>query len=238
MRFVGGIRHFFSGARLALSMDNARFVVAPALTSLVIVSTGVWLSLSYLGDYTNSMVANLPSWLGFLANVLLPILYLVGALAGVWLFGLLAAVIGSVFLGDLALKIDARDPSGGSWAQQLRHALGREATKLRYHIPRLIGLLLLGFIPLINTLTPFLWLVFGAWLMAAQFCDYCCEHRGLSFQHTLATLRRHRLAALGFGMCATLGMAIPILNFLIAPIAVIGGTQLMARCLDADADRD
>ena len=237
MRLFKGIHYFLAGVKLAVSKDLARFIVAPALTSLVIVSAGLFFSLSYMSAYTERLVETLPSWLGFLSSVLIPVLYVIGSLAGVWLFGLFAAIIGSVFLGDLALQVDSRstpknEPSP-SWARQALESLAREATKLRYHLPRLLGLLLLGFIPILNTFAPLLWLLFGAWLMAAQFCDYCCEHRGLSFPDTLVTLRRNRLAALGFGACVTVGMAIPILNFLVAPVAVIGGTRLMSEYLDA-----
>ncbi len=62
--------------------------------------------------------------------------------------------------------------------------------------------------------------------MAVQFCDYPTENRNLPFADTLKRLHRHRGAALGFGGCTTLFLAIPVLNFLVIPIAVAGGTLL------------
>ena len=72
----------------------------------------------------------------------------------------------------------------------------------------------------------------GAWTLAVQFADYPLENRGRPFRDTLTLLRANRAAALGFGACATLALAVPLVNFLLVPVAVAGGTLLWLR-LDA-----
>ncbi len=228
MSLTRGISAFSEGIGLAKSRQVRPYIVLPAAVSLVIITLGLYFGLSYLTNLAASLSQSLPEWLSFIEVIIAPVLYVVGILAGAWLFGFLATIIGSPFLGELAKAVE--NPALGedtSFMQTVWGALGRELRKMRYHLPRLLGLFLLGFIPVVNAVAPFAWLVFGAWLMAVQFCDFSTENNQQSFQTTLDTLRRHRISALGFGACVTLAMAVPILNFIVGPVAAAGGTRLM-----------
>jgi CysZ protein len=224
---IQGFNFFAQGARTTMRKDVRPFVFLPAIVSLAIIAGGLTLGFSYINDLSNYLISSLPGWMSFLEWILQPLLYLLGLLVGAWSFGFLATIIGSPFLGDLALKVDNMPDPQIAWYKQIMPALGRELRKLRYHIPRLLLLLLLSVIPVVNTLAPFLWVAFGAWLMAVQFCDYTNENRQLPFEATLVTLQANKAKALGFGACVTLAMAVPLANFLVAPIAVAGGTLLM-----------
>lgn len=227
MSFLRGINFFFAGLKLAFSPDVRRFIVLPALVSFIIISSGLALGFSYVTDLSNYLLSSLPSWLSFLEWILEPLLYLMGLLIGAWSFGLIAAVVGSPFLGDLSIQVEQVDLEQPPWWKTLGPTLARELRKLAYHLPRVLLLLICSIIPVLNTLSPVLWLVFGAWMMAVQFCDYPTENRHHVFGETLAMLSQSRAGALGFGLCVTVGMSIPLLNFIIAPVAVIGGTLLM-----------
>lgn len=234
MSISAGIHCFSQGLRGAGAPAARQYVIAPAAVSLLVIGTGLYFGFSYIDDLSRAMQDALPSWLDFLHVVLAPLIYLLGILVGAWLFGLLATIIGSPFLGDLAQHTaDQLNPAGKqpqpAWWQQIGPSLLREGRKLGYHLPRLILLLIAGLLPVLNAVAPLLWLGFGAWMMAVQFCDYTSENRGQPFQATLQVLRQQRGAALGFGACVTLCMAIPLLNFVVAPVAVIGGTILMHR---------
>jgi CysZ protein len=216
-----------SGLRMAFSKDVRPFVILPATVSLIVIVTGLFFGLSYVTDLSNYLISALPSWLEFLSWILEPILYLMGLLIGAWSFGLLAAVIGSPFLGELSLRVDKLITETTPWWRQIGPALLRELRKLRYHLPRLLMLIIVSIIPVLNAFAPFLWLGFGAWMMALQFCDYTSENRDQKMSATLSLLRNNRAATLGFGLCVTVGMSLPVLNFLVAPVAVAGGTLLM-----------
>ncbi len=223
-----GIENFFNGLSLVTKPHVRPFVVLPAAVSLAVIIAGLWLGFSYINDLSDWLVAHLPGWLSFLEWLLVPLLYLAGILIGAWLFGLLAAIVGSPFLGELSMRVDRpSNPPQRTWWQEIVPALRRELRKLAYHLPRLLLLLIVSIIPVINVVSPFLWLGFGAWMMAVQFCDYSTENRGADFRSTLAKLKQHRASALGFGLCTTVAMSIPLLNFLVAPVAVVGGTLLM-----------
>ncbi len=234
MSFVRGIRTFFEGARLIREPRLLRFAWIPGLLSLAIITGGLWFAFSYVADFSAFLVGQLPGWLGFLSFILTPLLYLLGVLVGAWLFGLIAVLVASPLLGDLSLAVEELTSPGSAppaprFLPGLASALQREGRKLVYHLPRLIGVAILSVIPVVNLLAPVYWVVFGAWTLAVQFADYPAENRGLDFRTTLTRLRAHRWAALGFGACATVALAVPILNFVLVPVAVVGGTLLWLR---------
>jgi len=229
-----GIQTFTEGAKLIRQPRLMRFAWIPALLSLAIISMGLWFAFSYVTDFSSFLVAQMPSWLGFLNFIVTPLLYLLSVLTGAWLFGLLAILIASPLLGDLSLAVEQHTtpgnaPQAPAFLPGLAAAFRREGRKLIYHLPRLIGVSILSVIPVLNTLAPVFWLIFGAWTLAVQFADYPAENRGLAFTDTLQRLRKQRWTALGFGACATVALAIPILNFLLVPVAVVGGTLLWQR---------
>ena len=232
MGLLQGIRCFADGFATALDRKHRHFVYLPAGLSLLIISVGLWIGFTYVTDLADYLVSLLPGWLSFLEWILAPLLYLIGMLAGAWLFGFLAAIIGAPFLGELTLRVDGAALQDIPWWHQIWPTLRRELRKLRYHLPRLAALLLLGLVPVVNAIAPAVWLAFGAWMMAVQFCDFYYENRGQDFLDTLDTLRANRSAALGFGVCAAFALSIPVLNFVAAPVAAVGATLLMKQIAD------
>jgi CysZ protein len=231
---IRGVRAFLDGGRAARAPGLARYTWLPALVSLVVIVAGLTLAFGYIGDLSSWFSGLLPAWLGFLSTILTPLLYLVGILAGAWLFGFLAVLVASPFLGDLSIAVEHAEFASGpeqppSLWQGAIAALGRELRKLGYHLPRLLIVFVITLIPVINLAAPVVWLAFGAWTLAVQFCDYPNENRGRPFHDTVALLKRHRGAALGYGVCATLALAIPLVNFLLIPVAVAGATILWRR---------
>jgi CysZ protein len=228
--FATGVRAFLDGVRLARAPGLRRYTWLPLLVSFVIIAAGLTAAFVWLGVLAAWLTGLLPDWLAFLHVVLVPLLYLAGILAGAWLFALLAVVVASPFLGDLSSAVERVSTGAGPepeplWAG-LAGAVGRELRKLAYYLPRLLLVFVLTLIPVLNAFAPVLWFLFGAWIMAIQFCDYPTENRARPFRDTVALLQRNRGAALGYGSCATLALAIPIVNLLLIPAAVAGGTLL------------
>lgn len=229
MNLFDGISCFTNGARRAFTPEVRPFVLMPAVVSLVVIVAGLTLAFSYVTDLSNYLISLLPGWLDFLRFIIEPLLYISGFLIGAWSFGLIATVVGSPFLGDLSMRVESLVIDPVPWWKQLGPTMLRELRKLRYHLPRLLLLIVVSITPLLNTIAPLLWLGFGAWMMAVQFCDYTTENRMHDFTDTLSLLSTHRAAALGFGACVTVSMSIPLLNIIVAPIAVTGGTLLMQK---------
>ncbi len=237
MSVAVGVRAFVDGSRLARSRSLLHYTAAPALISLLIIAAGTWYAVSRIDVWGAALAALLPSWLSFLDVILVPLLYLFGGVLGIWLFGLLAVVVASPFLGPLSGAVEKQirgsaPADSTTWWFSIGTTLLRELRKLGYHLPRLLLVFVLTLIPVINLAAPVIWLLFGAWTMAVQFCDFPLENRQRPFRDTLALLKANRLAALGFGLCTALVLAIPLLNFLLIPAAVCGGTLLWDRLAD------
>lgn len=226
-----GIRAFASGFRWARHPSLRYYTWLPMLISLVVCAAGLYLTLDALVDASDRLLAGLPGWLDWLDVILTPLIYLVGILIGAWLFGLLAVLIASPFLGAFSLALErvvygsAPETDTRIWTD-VGASLIREARKLGYYLPRLVVVFLLTLIPVVNIAAPVIWLLFGAWTLAIQFADYPTENRQRPFAETLARLKANRGAALAFGACATGVLAIPFLNFLLIPVVVAGGTLL------------
>ena len=233
-----GLRSFAEGFTLARHPALRHYVWLPMLVSLVVCVLGLYLAFDYLIDATDRWIASLPEWLSWLDLILTPLLYVAGVLGGAWLFGLLAVLIASPFLGAFSLALErvrfgsAPEIATSIW-MDIGSSIAREVRKLAYYLPRLLAVFLITLIPVVNVIAPVIWLLFGAWTLAVQFVDYPTENRQRPFRETLSMLKSNRAAALTFGLCATAALMIPLLNFLLIPVAVAGGT-LLWRSLETD----
>lgn len=226
-----GLSSFVEGFTLARHPALRHYVWLPMLVSLVVCVLGLYFAFDYLMSATSRWLASLPEWLSWLDLILTPLLYVVGVLGGAWLFGLLAVLIASPFLGAFSMALErirfgtAPEVETSIWTD-IGASISRELRKLLYYLPRLLAVFLITLIPVVNLVAPAIWLLFGAWTLAVQFVDYPTENRQRPFQETLTLLKSNRAAALTFGLCATGALMIPLLNFLLIPVAVAGGTLL------------
>ena len=239
MSFGVGAASFVGGIRLARQPGLRRFVWAPAAVGVGVVALLLVAGYGWIRAALAWAVEWLPGWLDWLVPLLAPVLYLFGIVVGGWLFGLVAVVAASPFLGVLAARAEqAAFGDAPETEERLAAALAktcrRELGKLAYHLPRLLALLLLPLVPVVNLATPVLLYAFGAWMLALQFTDYAAENRGLAFAETRALLGRHRAAALGFGALAALALAIPLAAPFVVPAGVCGGALLWRRLTAAD----
>lgn len=234
MNFATGLDAFFGGARLLVRKPLRRFVWLPMATSLIVVASLLVGGFALMQEAIAGLAELLPEWLAWLTTPLTAILYLLGFLLAGWSFGLVAAAVASPFLGLLSAAAE-REQFGDAPAVEERltravaSAVRREATKVAYHLPRLLAVLALMLVPGLNLAAPLVLFAFAAWLFAVEFVDYAAENRGLEFGETLSVLRAHRAAALAFGALPTLLLAVPFAALLVVPAAVCGGALLWRR---------
>ena len=232
MPLLHGGQLFLSGLQLALSHELRRYIIVPATIGVLAFSfTLILIVIPLAGETSAWLQENLPDWLGWLQTMLLIAVYITLGLAGFWFSSLIVTLVAAPFLGQLAeatwaLSHATNQAAPANLLTTVGSSIGRELQKLRYHIPRLLGLFILSFVPGLNLFMPLLWFGFSAWLMAAQFADYASENQQQSFRFTLQQLAGARARALGFGVCVSFTLAIPFLNFLVIPAAVVGGTLL------------
>ena len=105
-------------------------------------------------------------------------------------------------------------------------AVMSEALKLIYFILWVIPLLIISFIPVINIISPVLWILFSSWILSLEYIAYPMENHNIFFKETRAEVRKRRSLAFGFGAAAMVMTLIPIINFFVMPAAVAGATAM------------
>ncbi|RMH11864.1 MAG: hypothetical protein D6698_15835, partial [Gammaproteobacteria bacterium] len=98
----------------------------------------------------------------------------------------------------------------------------------------LIGLLalILAWIPAVNLLAPWLMFALSGWLLALEYFDYPLALQGWRFPQQRQNLAGQRFAAIGYGGTIAFFLAIPVMNLLVIPAAVIGATLYALDHLD------
>ena len=237
----GGVAALVYGFSRLTEPHIRSFVIIPLVINIAVLTVLVWLLAGQYGQLVDAAVGWLPGWLDFLSFLLWP-LFAIMVLFGLFFsFTFLTNLIASPFNAFLAERIQKELEPGslpeGQWSDFWRlvpSSIGRELQKIRYSVPRLAALFVLSFIPVINLLTPFLGLLFSSWLCAVQYCDFAADNEQVSFPSLRATLAGYRREALTFGAAVSLLTLVPIVNSVVMPAAVIGGTRLWLSCRPRD----
>ncbi len=229
-----GAGYLLRGLQMLPDPQIRPFVLVPLLTNIILFISAIWLLFSNFGAWVDAMIATfLPDWewLQWLHYVLWPMMALLVAVFVYYGFSIIANLIAAPFNGFLSEKVEKRlrgdviqDEGWKAVVALIPRAIGRELSKLAYYLPRLLILLVISFIPVINVISPLLWLLFGAWMMAIQYCDYPMDNNKVSFKNMKMMLKADRLTSIGFGGLIQVGMMIPLVNLIIMPAAVVGAT--------------
>jgi CysZ protein len=232
---IRGARYLIQGFSLINQPGVRRFASLPMLINTVLFSAAIWFGLAHFGGWLDSLMPSwLPAWLeSVLEWVLWPIFVLLLALIVFFTFSVVANILAAPFNGILAEMVERNiagtTPPDMPWAQVVKDApkmIGNELRKTAYLLMWVVPLFLLSWIPVINLVTPALWLLFSSWTLALDYHDYPMGNHLLDFRRQRKILRQNRSLALGFGGATMLATMIPIVNFLVIPAAVAGATVL------------
>ncbi|MBT0342592.1 sulfate transporter CysZ, partial [Vibrio campbellii] len=173
-----GFGYFLYGIQIALSPEIRRFVVLPLLANILLVGGAIFYLFSHLDVWIESWIGKLPEFLSWLTYILWPILVLTILATFSYFFSTLANFIAAPFNGLLAEKVEesltgqkVNDDGFAALIKDVPRVMAREWRKLLYVLPKAIGLFLLLLIPALGqTVGPFLWFIFTAWMLAIQYC--------------------------------------------------------------------
>lgn len=231
---VQGAGYLVQGVKMLGHPSLRLFVLIPLVVNILIFGSLISLGFSYLAELMDSLLASIPDWLSFIQWILWPLIALTVSLITGYLFTSVALIIASPFNALLAEKaeelvtgqpVDSLEGLGAALVAVPRGIM-RELAKLIYYVPMAVFVLILSFIPVLNTVAPVLWVLLGAWMMSIQFVDYPMDNHQLSFADVKEAVRSRRLSSMGFGGLVALCTGIPVVNFFIVPAAVVGATLL------------
>lgn len=241
--FATGIRSLGSGLGIILRSPKLLLIGAiPALISALLLLGSLGTLIYFSGDLTAWMTPFADGWADFARSGLRVLLgvALVGAAAvlGSISFIALTLLIGGPFYEHIAeqaeeqLGLDASDDGAGV-ARQLGRGVRDSLKLVVVALAGAIVLLVIGFIPVAGQIAGVvLGALFGAWVISLEMVGLVFQRRGLPFGERHRKLREHKAMTLGFGLPAYLLCLVPVLQLLVIPAAVVGGTLLAHRVLD------
>lgn len=231
---ASGPHYLLKGLSLILEPKLRLFVLVPLTVNLLLFGGAfywLYLQLDALFEWFNSMMPGFLQWLSYL---LWPLAVITVLVVFSLLFTSVANLIAAPFNGLLAerveLKLTGSPLSDDGWLGLVKDTprmVAREIHKLAYYLPRAMGCLLIFFIPVVGqTVAPFIWFAFSAWMMAIQYCDYPFDNHKIEFDRMRHELAKKRGLNLGFGASVALCSSLPLVNLLIIPVAICGATAL------------
>ena len=230
-----GPQYLLRGYRLLLRPGVRGFMLIPLIGNVLLYLLAAGLALYGLDSAFDRWMPPALDWLRWL---LFPLIALGLLVLSYLSFTLLGNLILAPFNGLLSERVErsltgqlARPPDetvGAAMRRSSRLALWR----LGFVLIRLVGVFVLGLIPVVGVLALPLGVLLGAWLLALEFSDAPLGNWRWDLAQQRELLRAHRLGFLGFGLTA-MGLAlVPVLNFALIPAAIAGMT---AYCVDLRA---
>lgn len=239
-RISTGAAYLFRGVKLLMHKQLRAYLIVPILVNLVL----FFVLTRFFWGYFDSVLSQSTSWMpGWLESILSPIAWLLKPI--VWIvvgglfllvygysFNMITNILAAPFYGILSERVEwvvrgSKLEPEPLW-KLVPRVFRRELAKLVYFLLRglfiMLLVLLVGFIPIINIAAPFIGLAWAAWSMSVQYADYPADNHQFSFTTLRKKLRTNLKSSLGFGAAVTGCTLIPLVNILIMPAAVVGGT--------------
>ncbi|MCL1127083.1 sulfate transporter CysZ [Shewanella surugensis] len=229
-----GVNYFIMGFSLIKRPGLRRFVFIPLLINLVLFSGLFYLAINQLSRIFDWLSLQLPSYLSWLNIILWPLAVITLLVVSSFIFSSVMNWLAAPFNGLLAEKVEQllsgkalNTGSNMDVIKDIPRTLSREWIKLKYYIPRALIFLILFWVPLLGqTVAPVLWFLFTAWMMAIQYCDYPFDNHKVPFSDMKKALNNTKGSSFSFGATVTLFSMIPIVNFVVMPVAICGATAM------------
>lgn len=233
---ITGASYFINGISLINSKGIRRYALIPLLINIIIFSTGLWFAINQFDIFIDWALADLPSWLSWLEWILWPLFALTFYGLVFFTFSIIANILAAPFNGPLAAAVERHLTNNQdintnkTFSQEIKDTLINELVKLKHSLYLMMPLIFLSLIsfafPLISPLVAVLWMVYTVWVLTLEYADFPMANHGTSFSQIREILASKRLLSLGFGSMVMLATLIPLVNFLVMPIAVAGATKM------------
>lgn len=236
---ITGATYFIKGLTLINTSGIRRFVLIPLLINILFFSAGLWFAISQFGVFITWALSGLPDWLSWLEWIMWPLFAL--TFYGLIFFGfsIIANIIAAPFNGPLAAAVERnicgneKISTNKTFSQEVKDSIGNELIKLKHSLYLMLPLAFLSLIsfafPLIAPAVAVLWMVYTVWVLTLEYADFPMGNHGIAFRHIREKLAEKRFLSLGFGSMVMLMTLIPVINFLVMPVAVAGATLMYVK---------
>lgn len=235
-----GFGHIFSGLKLISQPGIRRFVVIPLGINIALFGGATYYLLSQFDVWMTKLMPDFPDWLNWLeigiSWILWPLFSVMILLVIFYTFTFVANLLAAPFNSLLAEKTEKMltgqsISSGPSYPtfEMIKRSIGSEIGKLLYFIKWWALLFIFTLIPGVNLVAPFIWIVFGAWMLSLEYLDYPMSNHNKFFKDINQQAISKRSLSLGFGGGVMLATSIPILNLIAMPASVAAATSLWVK---------
>ena len=239
---VTGTQALARGTRLLNRPGVRVYVIIPLLINILLFSALIWYGYSLFTDAVDWLMSWVPEFLDFIEWLLWVVFGSLAALIIFFTFTPVANIVAAPFNALMSEKIESQltgrpIQSDISFTRMAIDAIGSQLRKLAYIALWALGLFLITLIPVINIISPVLWVMFGSWLLSLEYFDYPMGNHDLTFSEEKRRLGERRGIALGFGGAVMVMTSIPVINFFAMPVAVAAATLLWVEQFQPDSDR-
>ena len=212
------------------------YAIMPLLVNIVLFGGLIWYGYAQFQPLVEYLMSYLPGFLDFLRWFLWILITVLTALIVFFSFTPIANIVAAPFNALMSETIEIlltgkTIGTNGSFIAMALNSIRSQLRKLGYILLWSGALFLISLIPLLNIIAPVLWVVFGSWLLTLEYLDYPMGNHDLSFSRQKQILGQRKGLALGFGGCIMVLTVVPLLNFIVMPVAVAGATVLWVEQL-------
>lgn len=229
------------GLKLIRKPGIRRYVIMPLLINILLFGGLIWFGYAQFAPLVDSAMSWVPEFLDFLRWIIWILITSMTAIVVFFTFTPLANIVAAPFNALMSEKIEEMmtgNPvnSDISFMALVSSSIRSQLGKLLYILLWSAGLMLVSVIPVLNFISPVLWVVFGSWLLSLEYLDYPMGNHDMTFAEEKKMLSRRRGLSLGFGGMVMILTSIPVVNFFVMPIAVAGATVMWVDQLSVSAE--
>ena len=234
-----GTAYLARGVALIKNPKIRPYVLIPLTLNILLFGGLIWAGFSQLSTLVEWLMSFVPGWLAFLEGILWLLISSFALVLVFFTFTPIANIISAPFNAIMSEKIEelltGKDiNSNVSLMTIIKDSILSQLGKLVYILLWSLVLLVISLIPLINFMAPVLWVIFGSWLLSLEYFDYPMGNHDLTFKQQKIALKKRRGLALGFGGGIMVLTSIPVINFIVIPVAVAGATAMWVDEFNAD----
>jgi len=229
-RFIASFLLPLSGGKLLLHHRRLwALALAPLLLNVLFYLAALALLVHYYEQWFSLLLAPPQTWyllLGYSALRLLALLVMVALFLFSFVF--VGTILAAPFLERLSARVEALL---FGWTEEPRVPLsqliadfGRTVAHSLFCLSLLVVAVPLNFLPGLGHLA---WLLLSWLLLTYNFTTFAMDRRRLSFGAKWRWLLAEWAATLGLGAALFVMMAVPIVGFVLLPVATIAGTMLL-----------
>ena len=219
------------GLKMIRKPGIRRYVVVPLLLNILLFGGLIWFGYAQFAPLVDSAMNWVPEFLDFLRWIIWILITSMTALVVFFTFTPLANIVAAPFNALMSEKIEEMmtgNPvnSDVSFLSLVVSSIRSQIGKLFYILLWSAGLILFSLIPVLNFISPVLWVLFGSWLLSLEYLDYPMGNHDMTFAQEKQALSTRRGLSLGFGGMVMILTSIPVVNFFVMPVAVAGATVM------------